>query len=326
MLMSRRRGASTGCALVLVAVLCGCTGNGDDAVALDAGPADTRIAAPEPTPDPPGPEQTPNPSYEPPDLSPALNAELRRWSTFPVDEDPRPIVLMRPIVDTPEGFANGTMKSDFAFGRWKNPSDLPDAPARAGGYPIMSASEALDALRRAEGDGPPRPGPSQLTVRDVRLDHAKVPTDRGPRQMPVWIVRFHDTRGESVIPAIARTARWTAAEGGPSSRYLTAQIDPSDQVLTVPYPDGSDPCSGRWRVQVKESAQAVAIGIAQERPPARITSTECKTFFGSTPSEGADNPKASTGIQLSAPLGNRLVMWDGDPVEIRTGGPSRVSP
>jgi hypothetical protein len=318
--MARR--PSVGVVALAVLLLSGCAATGDQVVALDAAPGDspapaaaqTVVPMPEhtatvtsgPRPDPP----------EDPEVSARLEADLAKQADFPADANRRPLVLMRPVEDTPDGFPNSTMKQDFEYGRWAIPAKLPKAPASAGGYPVMSARDALQVLRRAFGDAV-QPGPAQLRVRSVRFDTAEVHTDRGPRRLPAWIVRFAEARGDAVVPAVARSARWTEAEGGPSSRNSTAQIDASGRVLTLPF-DRYNPCGGGWDVAVRESAHAVAIAYFQRT--AKPTTWDSPTCAENTISGGA------TGIRLAAPLGNRLLVWEGDPIEVLPDGPSRVTP
>jgi hypothetical protein len=96
---------------------------------------------------------------------------LRAWAGFPVDRDPRPLVLLSPAVRAGP-FPDGKAKLAFVRG-------LVEA---APGFP----AELLQALRPHRQDaGPPL---EPLVVTTATPGMAEVWTDRGRRELPAWNV------------------------------------------------------------------------------------------------------------------------------------------
>jgi hypothetical protein len=158
--------------------------------------------------------------------------------------------------------------------------------------------------------GPAKGGQKgHLVVIDVHLARADITTDRGKRKLPAWFVSFRGARGEAIIPAVAMSERY---ERGlpPGSAFSEGRVtvDASDRVLTFPF-GGSEPgpCGGDWRLEVAESAQAVAFrAVPLPRPTAVDPPTDqpvaCDLMIHSQPAS----------VTLAAPLGARLVVGRAD--------------
>lgn len=286
-----------------------------------SGPVGVEVALPAPPPIAAG-QTVKAPVHDEPGDGPVLPGpaeELKRWADFPVEANPRPLVLKWLVVDTPEGFNSGALKQDFAHGRWAIPDDLPSAPAEFDGYPVIGARRALQLLRGAEG-GAGRGGRSELAVSDVHLGKALIASDRGPRRLPAWFVSFRGARGQSVVAAVAPEARWTGGESPTRTSDLRVTVDPSGRLLTLPYPSGPPsptPCSISYEVRVAESAQAVAlqaIPTRQPSPPDNPVTGVRGTCSMTTAARGDGG--ATTVVRLAMPLGNRLVVQEGAVVTV----------
>lgn len=103
-----------------------------------------------------------------------------RWSGFPVDQTPRPVVLVGSRVHVEAGFATGEAKMAFLEGRWDPAVEVP-APV-------------LDELRR-QGNGVRSGGGASLVVTSVELAESEFVTDRGRRRLPAWRLTVQDALG-----------------------------------------------------------------------------------------------------------------------------------
>jgi hypothetical protein len=100
---------------------------------------------------------------------------LQAWSEFPADRDPRPLVLLGPMVRAGPFPADGRAKLAFVRGLVEA---APGVPA-----------EVLQALRpRPQEAGPPV---EPLLVTTATLGTAEFLTDRGQQQLPAWEVHAH---------------------------------------------------------------------------------------------------------------------------------------
>jgi hypothetical protein len=181
-----------------------------------------------------------------------------RWSQFPVDQTPRPIVLADSRVHVEGGFASGEAKMAFMEGRWDLAVEVPGS--------------VLDELARQARSGQPRGGAS-LRITGIELADSEFLTDRGRQRLPAWRVSAEDTLGPIWVldPGIADWQPPPAA-GGPAPIIQAPGQDPGAQIQA-----GSDgrsvvvdwlgavPAFERYlTAEVVETAQAfgiVAIGI-----------------------------------------------------------------
>ncbi|WP_406050284.1 hypothetical protein [Kribbella sp. NBC_00889] len=147
-------------------------------------------------------------------------AALRLWDDFPVDAEPRPIVLTAPPITGPDEFASDEAKMAFEDG------------AIAPGSGITG--EVLKALgARDLGDYRGH----TLQVLAVSRVTAAFHTDRGLRNLPAWEVRLSETRGALAVldPQVQATA-WvpvganldpTAGIGQWGQRVLAFEVQPN---------------------------------------------------------------------------------------------------
>jgi hypothetical protein len=142
-------------------------------------------------------------------VTPDYDAErraLEAWSTFPVDADPRPLVLAGPTVRILGGYKSGGAKRAAFTGR-PAPDPGVDVPAE-----VVAAVTPHAALPPGEA--------AALRITAATLGEAEFVTDRGPRTLPAWFLEFADMNGPTVVldPAVAAGA-WPAVtpDGSPMS-------------------------------------------------------------------------------------------------------------
>jgi hypothetical protein len=183
---------------------------------------------------------------------------VRRWSGFPVDQAPRPLVLVGRRVHVESGFASGEAKMAFIEGRWDPVVEIP--------------AGVVDALSRQAAATRSRGGAS-LVVTAIELAEHEFVTDRGQRRLPAWRLTVRDALGPIWVldPDIVH---WQPAEdaGGAAPTLQAPGLDPGaraqagedDRGLMVDWL-GAVPAFERYpSAEVIESAQAfavVAVGV-----------------------------------------------------------------
>lgn len=262
------------------------------------------------------PSSTTRPTAIPAATLAELRAALATWATFPVAARPRPLILLSesPYGGPPITFNNDT-KDAFDSGAFNQPRSFPDAPAVAGGYPIITAAAALDALRaEASPVSGPHPTPVPLTITDIRLDHASFQTDRGLTDLPAWMFTFQGVQGTAAVPAVAPAARYPLPVSAQHTQPLTANVGADDKTLTVTFTGaaaGTGPCTADYTIDSDTSATAVAIAIQEHR---HGTGTEvfCTTVGYSR----------TAAVTLDEPLAARVLVTTGAnaPVAIQRPG------
>lgn len=230
---------------------------------------------------------------------PVLTSMLAEWADFPVDADPRPILVLRQVAGS-SGFRSGDAKVAFMTGNWDGPADLPKSPAEADGYPVISAAEALTRLKEADGAARAKPEGKRLRVSDMRLGAVDVLTDRGMRPLPAWRVTFNGSIGPNWVPAIAPPARYVHPLLDRDS-YWDMRVSADGRTVTMPllvdtgFPG---PCDSVSELRIVESQQAVAV---------RIVSVPRVPVSGEKPGDCEQHGVAG---QLAKPLGNRVLLAD----------------
>jgi hypothetical protein len=246
----------------------------------------------------------------------AASEALTAWDDFPVDAAHRPIVVLQDTVG-PSGFHTDEGKIAFMSGNWSPPDSLPSSPDEVDGYPVISAQEALDRLRTADGNGGGKPEGTAMTVQDMRLGKVEVRTDRGPMTLPAWRVMFSDSLGPNWVPAVAPPA--TFRHAGYSYREAGATTGNGSRELTIhtAVSDGSGPCGGTVSVETVESAHAVAYRLIVTPNPRGNDLVGCAYDAGG----GQD-----VTVTLAAPLGNRVLVDVPGPDDVRGAVPVVVKP
>ncbi|HET9718748.1 MAG TPA: hypothetical protein VFP55_01590 [Solirubrobacteraceae bacterium] len=225
---------------------------------------------------------------------------LARWSEFPVDRLPRPLVLVSPRVFSERGFASGAAKRAFLHGHLEIRTRVPD--------------EVLGQLL-AGATPDPEPGPLEpLVITAATSASTRFATDRGERELPAWRLESPAALGPIwVLDPEVQPAEWRPPSptpgsdqpGGPPFNQMFAELAPDELTVTLHF-IGGNPAFVRYpRAEVTESRQAVAL-------------IEIKEDFG------PDGPRTAEGYErvvtgrLQAPLGARvLVDLHGNAREVR---------
>lgn len=226
-----------------------------------------------------------------------LHQALRKWSGFPVSRRPRPLVLAAPYVNGPRGFPSGAAKLAFISGAIDPPAALPASPARAAGYPLISAGEAFRALIPAAAQGPA--AGIRLKASTVRLGRAGFMTDRGMRQLPAWLFGFRGIQGLAAVLAVAPAGIFSPPRPALRSPLVsTARLGSNRRTLTAEFVGaaaGTGPCTADYRLELAESRTAVVVGILEH------------DHAGGMSCAAGGYPRRATAVLL-VPLGSRVVV------------------
>lgn len=194
------------------------------------------------------------PQASPGATSVQLEHTLLVWSGFPAGSHQRPLVLAGSRVLPPSGgFRTQAQRTAFADGAIAPPASYPAFPATADGYGLIPPAAAVALMRSADAAG------TRLQVTKVQLGTATFQTDRGPRRLPAWLVRFAGVPSPAMVaatriynpPGIATTAT-------PAIR--SASVGPDNRTLTITFGAGHNLC-GRYTLTVVESRTAVAVAV-----------------------------------------------------------------
>jgi hypothetical protein len=198
-----------------------------------------------------------------------IRAALARWAEFPVDADPRPLVLVGPSIQPREGFTKGGAKLAFLEGRIAVGGDVPES--------------VLEAIRRRGADhvnATPHVH-EDLVLIGAERSSATFRTDRGLAELPAWRVTGPEVRAGIYVLDPEITERfWTPAPVEPSSgrqpphMHIDASVGEDDCTLIVRFV-GGPPDVAEYDSVVFEDDRAVLV-LPRERPraaPAQIVHT-----------------------------------------------------
>ena len=239
-------------------------------------------------------------------LRPALEKAAAMWARFPVDANPRPIVMAgRLKADSVTAFPDGDSKVAFLAGQFDLKGKLPAAPEQYHGYPVITAEAAFDQLRQPSAKGASTT--HRLDVTHARLGLATFTTDRGLRELPAWLFDLITVHGYVAVLAVAPSAVYQSAEQGYDSR--AADISDDGTTLSVRFTGsgvGTGPCTSTYELATYESPQAVAVSVIEHRN-------------GVGPSASPSDKRVVCNLvgygrhaetTLTQPLGNRVVVYD----------------
>ncbi|MFF5228503.1 hypothetical protein [Dactylosporangium sp. NPDC000521] len=243
-------------------------------------------------------------------------AALARWSDFPAERHPRPVVLLGDPASAGAGFTGNAAKQAFAAKRFSVTAALPAGPATAtvalpdgpAELRVTGAAAAVAALvRPLAGSADP-----VLVLDQVRYAPAAFPTDRGPLPLPAWQFSGPGVLGTIAWPAVDPAALWRPGENPDAG--TTATIAGDDRTLTVALltPAGGT-CPGSpvvtFTAEAVASPAAVAVGLR-----AAVTGSV-------VPGPARDGCGSDDGLRLveyrlvlDAPLGGRTVLAPGGTV------------
>jgi hypothetical protein len=178
---------------------------------------------------------------------------VERWAAFPVDENPRPLVLVESRVRVERGFATGPAKLAFIEGRVESTVTLPEG--------------VMESLRRR--DHPARSvGGEALTIGAAALEEAEFVTDRGPQRLPALRLSAQDALGPIWVldPDVADWKPAADAAGSypqvqqPGHRGgMPVEVGQGDRSLLVHWLGGAPNLERYSRAEVIESRTAVAV-------------------------------------------------------------------
>jgi hypothetical protein len=228
-----------------------------------------------------------------------LRRALRVWAGFPAGASPRPLVITgQRVTDPPRGFPSGDAKLAYLERAVEIPATLPSGVPAAAGFPLISAREAARVFTSTAAKGPPVA--TRLTVTAVRLGSGVFQTDRGPRRLPAWLLRFTGIQGPAAVLAVAPARIFSPARlpAGRPPFVNGARLGPDGRTLTVEFTgaqSGTGPCTAGYRLQLAESSTAVAVAVRGQ------------AHGGDVPCSAVGYPRQATAV-LSAPLGGRVVV------------------
>ena len=187
-----------------------------------------------------------------------LRHSLLVWSGFPADAAPRPLVLSAGRVDPPlGGFPTRAEGNAFASGAIAPPPAYPADLPQAGGFRLISPAEAVGILRSPGAIGRP------LQVVSIRLGTASFQTDRGPRQLPAWMVRFAGVPTPAAVAAVEAPQIFPDPAGVATTRpaISDALLGQDDRTLTVIFTPSTRGCGQSYELKVETSRSAVAVAV-----------------------------------------------------------------
>jgi hypothetical protein len=240
-------------------------------------------------------------------------AALAGWSTFPVDQRPRPVVL---IINTspPRGYSTVEGKIAATCRKFMLAIALSKAVPFAANvswstgdtsiYPSISAAAAMAAMKQ----GAPKSDPNCATVQPllvtgVRFGRSELITDRGTAQIDSWLFKMRGMDGEMAYPALTAGSIWNF-DMTKSTPENGSTVSADGHTLTYSFfgaPSSSGPCGADYRGVVAESDAAVAITvqtISHAQPGQPIA---CDMMAATR----------SVTVTLASALGGRVVLDDG---------------
>ncbi|HEX6685705.1 MAG TPA: hypothetical protein VF062_23215 [Candidatus Limnocylindrales bacterium] len=210
---------------------------------------------------------------------------LDKWASFPVDADPRPLVLIGDPVSSVQGFSTDNGKLAFTMGRIDPDGKVPP-----------EAAEAFSVLTEAKQAAPPEVQP--IKVISAVKGTAAFFTDRGAKQFPAWTFELTESLGPVAVLAVKPD--FTSGHA-----LSNAKVSADGMTLTVPMAKASEPCPGEARITYEaeslESATAVAVGL---KP---VTGEVAPGETGNCAHDLVYRTADYT-IRLSKPLGNRVLV------------------
>ena len=236
---------------------------------------------------------------------------LVKWTSFPADQKPRPIVWLQNSSPA-DGYGTGEAKMAAYCNKYVVGSALPTTvPYRTvatwsdgttATYRGISATAALAALAadKTHQLDPQCSSIPPLVINGARAGMFDFVTDRGKAQMTAWLFSAIGVKGELAYPAIEPGAFWT---GGIMSQYGDAATVVSADGFSLTYtfygaPSDPGPCGADYKGVVAESKGAVAIAL-QETPHAQP---------GEPVACNAIAQQRSVVVVLAQPLGGRVVL------------------
>lgn len=239
-------------------------------------------------------------------------AALSGWSTFPVDQRPRPVVL---IINTspPRGFASNAGKIAANCRKFTSAIVLSKAVPFAanvswstgdtGIYPSISAAAAMAAMMQGAPMSDPNCATVQpLVITGVRFGRSELITDRGTAQIDSWLFSMRGMDGEMAYPALTAGSMWNF-DMTKSTPESGSTVSADGHILTYSFfgaPSSSGPCGADYRGVAAESQAAVAIAVQTISHAQPGQPVMCDLMAG----------VRSVTVTLATALGGRVVLDD----------------
>nr|MDP9092939.1 hypothetical protein [Actinomycetota bacterium] len=247
----------------------------------------------------------------------ATDAAARMWAAFPVHAQPRPVVLLGPQTDGPEGgFGNTDDKLAFMEGQANWPSSIqesaPAGPPTTANYPLLTARQAFALLPHATNN-PPTLVTLQVTA--VSLTMHDFYTDHGSQPLPAWEFRLDRVTNPVYVLAVAAAGRYPKQLADGSFMLRPAILSTDGRTVTIQFTShqAAGPCQGGSEqvLDVAQTPTAVVLAVTVTRTVPAVKSTYACSDVALIP------PRTPHAVTLDQALGARVVV-DG------TGQPYQV--
>ena len=183
---------------------------------------------------------------------------LQQWADFPASSTTRPIVLTGPSVIVDGRFASAQAKKAFLCGQISAASHV--------------SKKVIAALRKDHFCQPPLQPRYQVGVTDAVSGDATFNTDRGPTQLPAWIIHSPDIIGAVLLldPTVAEQ-RWTPPDppaappppGARSRHYALGYLEADGLTLRFRF-SGLPAASYTYTTEVLENRAAAVVVPVEE--------------------------------------------------------------
>lgn len=224
-------------------------------------------------------------------------AALAWWSDFPVEADPRPIVMVGPVAWPEDGFVDGAAKLAFLRGAIHGLPGVPDEPIR---------------LLRTRPGRSHQAVVSWLLVVHAERSEAEFWTDRGRRLLSAWRIESPGARGTIWAMDEAALARcWFPPPSDPTRptgphTHMRATLAKDEVTLCLQFIGGAESTTA-YDGSVLETSAAVCVIPIKRR---------LESLSPASAGRGVGHRRKLT-VRLSGPLGARvLVGLDGSPLEV----------
>lgn len=214
---------------------------------------------------------------------------VRRWAAFPVDAQPRPLVLAGPVVTSERGFRSGEAKDAWFAGQYEWAVEVPEG---------VRARASLSA-----DEGRHEPVAEPLLITHAGQGVHEFATDRGRVVLPAYWLRGPAIDG--LLWVLAPTVKYWAPPGGAAGAPPPAptlaqplmwpiELDADGQSIVVPWLGSHPEIETFPRVKLIETSAAIsAVAVRKDMgfPGGWVT---------------AVGIMHRVSARLSKPLGNRV--------------------
>jgi hypothetical protein len=231
---------------------------------------------------------------------------VTRWQEFPVQRQPRPLVLVGPRVRVEGGFRTAQAKLAFHHGLFEWRVSVP-GPVRA---ELLAGAQPVDRHERVV---------DPLPIILAALSTGEFATDRGRRQLPAWRLEIDgglapvwvldpEIDPPEWLPAPGAGAPWPTGSPPIADPHESAELADDGVTMTLHFIGGAEQLERYPRAEVVESDHAVAlVPVREQIGPEGVYRTA--VGFG----------RAVVGV-LERPLGARvLVNLAGNASEVQYG-------